>query len=66
MKTIVDDNKEPGLNPGEVLIAILDAARKTLGENGNGTSPKEETERIYTVREPLTCSATRRATSTKW
>jgi hypothetical protein len=31
MKTIVDDDKEPGLNPGEVLIAILDAARKTLG-----------------------------------
>jgi excisionase family DNA binding protein len=51
MKTIVDDNKEPGLNPGEILIAIIDAARKTLNENGNGTSPKEETERIYTARE---------------
>ena len=52
MDSAVDEKKEGIANPSEALIAILDAARKTLS---NGSHPAGEdghpSERIYNVRE---------------
>ncbi len=52
MDSAVDDKKNAIANPSETLIAILDAARKSLS-NGSRRAEKDEesSERIYNVRE---------------
>jgi excisionase family DNA binding protein len=52
MDSAFDGKKEAFTNPSEALIAILDAARKSLS-NGSGRAGKNEqpAERIYNVRE---------------
>ncbi len=52
MDSTIDEKKDAIANPSEALIAILDAARKSLS-NGSGRAGEKEqaAERIYNVRE---------------
>jgi excisionase family DNA binding protein len=52
MDSAVDEKKDTLANPSEALIAILDAARKSLSNGSGRTNGNEQaTERIYNVRE---------------
>jgi excisionase family DNA binding protein len=52
MDSPLDDKKNEVANPSEALIAILDAARKSLSNGSGGAHERgESAERIYNVRE---------------
>lgn len=52
MDSGVDEKKDAIANPSETLIAILDAARKSLSSgSGRAGQNGEPSERIYNVRE---------------
>ncbi len=52
MDSAVDEKKDAFANPSEALIAILDAARKSLSNGSDRGAKNEQTaERIYNVIE---------------
>ncbi len=52
MDSAIDEKKDTLANPSDALIAILDAARKSLRNDSGSAGQKEQAaERIYNVRE---------------